>query len=72
MQPNILFLLLDSLRGDKCYGERKSAITPNIDKLINNGVYFSQAIGSSDYTGPAIQSIFTGRFPFGCGKSKES
>ena len=72
MKPNILFLLLDSLRGDKCYGERKSAITPNIDKLIKNGIYFSQTIGSSDYTGPAIQSIFTARFPFGCGKSKES
>ena len=47
MQSNILFLLVDSLRGDKCYGERKTAITPNIDKLIHNGVYFSQTIGSS-------------------------
>jgi arylsulfatase A-like enzyme len=50
MKPNILFLLLDSLRGDKCYGERKSAITPNIDKLIKNGIYFSQTIGSSNFS----------------------
>ena len=34
MPSNILFLLVDSLRGDKCHGERKTAITPNIDKLI--------------------------------------
>lgn len=72
MYPNILFLLVDSFRSDKCFGEYKTANTPNIDRLIENGVYFQQTIGSSDYTGPAIQSIFTGCFPFGCGESKES
>lgn len=72
MYPNILFLLVDSFRADKCFGQYKTASTPNIDKLIANGSYFQQTIGSSDYTGPAIQSIFTGCFPFGCGESKES
>ena len=38
MKPNILFLVIDGLRADRCYGEKKSSITPNIDKLIQDGV----------------------------------
>lgn len=71
MKPNILFVLIDSLRADRFYGETKNAKTPNLEKLMNNGAYFKQAIGCSDYTGPSIQAIFTSRFPFGCGLTKE-
>jgi len=71
LKPNILFLLLDSLRSDRIYGKYKTVKSPNIDYLINNGVYFTQAITSSDYTGPSIQSMFSARFPFGTGESKD-
>ena len=66
-KPNIFFLTIDSLRSDKCYGKNKSSITPNIDKLINNGVYFTQAISSSDQTGTSLASIFTSMFPINTG-----
>ena len=72
MKPNILFFLIDACRGDRLYGNKKAAKTPNIDFLTNNGIYFSNAISSSDYTGPVVQSIFTARFPFGCGTKKEN
>lgn len=71
MKPNILFFLIDSLRSDRFHGDLKNSNTPNMDKLLKNGNFFSQAISCSDYTGPSIQAIFTGKFPFGCGLTKE-
>lgn len=64
MKPNILFLVIDSFRSDKCYSDNKTSITPNLDKLIENGVYFSQAISSAPASIPAVSSILTGLFPF--------
>ena len=57
------------MRGDKCYGKNKTANTPNIDSLINKGVYFEQTISSSDYTITGYGSIFTGLFPINAGIS---
>ena len=70
MKPNILFILLDGCRADKFYNNKNSTI-PIIDSLIKNGTYFSQAISSTDYTMSAISSIFTSRYPFGVGETKE-
>lgn len=72
LKPNILFVLVDSLRADRFYGENKRAETPTFDRLAENGLNFSNAIGSSDYTGPILKSIFTARFPYGCGTTKEN
>jgi arylsulfatase A-like enzyme len=71
LKPNILFLLIDSLTVERFYGNGKNAKTPNIDYLMKNGAFFKQTIGCSDYTGPSIQAVFTSRFPFGCGLTKE-
>jgi len=62
MNQNILFIIVDSLRSDKFYGENKTSITPNVDKLIKKGVYFSQTVSSSDVTGISVGNIFTGMF----------
>jgi arylsulfatase A-like enzyme len=64
MKPNILFLVVDGLRADKCYGIKKSSFTPNIDKLIENGTYFEQTISSGQSTIPSVSSIFTSLHPF--------
>ena len=66
MKPNILFLVIDSLRQDKCLGENKSSKTPNLDKLINNGVFFRETISPASITIPSLSSIFTGKYPFEC------
>ena len=67
MKPNILFLSIDSLRSDKIYGKNKSSLTPNIDNLIKNGTYFSQATSTSDTTGLSIGSLITAIYPFKTG-----
>lgn len=67
IKPNILFLLVDSLRADKVYGNQRSSKTPNLDKIIKNGTYFTQAISPSDATLLSFRSIFTGLFPFKTG-----
>jgi len=72
MKPNILFLVIDSLRSDQCYDENKTSITPNIDSLIKQGIYFSQTISSIASTSPSMGSIFTGIFPFKTGMSNNT
>ena len=64
MKPNILFIVIDSLRADKCYGDKKTSVTPNIDSLIKNGTYFSQTITHAPGTISCMSSILTGLYPF--------
>ena len=64
MNPNLLILVIDSFRSDKFYGPQKTSLTPNIDKLLERGVYFSQTISSAPASIPAVSSIFTGIYPF--------
>lgn len=66
MKPNVLFLLIDGFRADKCFGDKKTSLTPNIDSLINNGTYFTQAISSGQGTIPCVASIFSSLYPFEC------
>ena len=70
LKPNILFITIDSLRADRCYGKIKTSKTPNIDKLIENGIYFSQAFSTADQTGTSISSLFTGAFPIQSGTTQ--
>ena len=60
MKPNILFLCIDALRADRCYGNEKTSKTPNIDFLIKQGTYFNSAFSSSDGTPVSFSSMFTG------------
>ena len=65
MKPNILFITFDSLRADKFFGNEKTSHTPNMEKLIEKGVYFQQAITSADSTILALNTIFNATFPVG-------
>jgi|TARA_B110000438_G_scaffold32206_1_gene31727 arylsulfatase A-like enzyme len=73
-KPNILFMMLDSLRADKSYGDKRKCVTPNLDEMIQNGTYFTQAISPADGTILSIKSIFTSLLPFKTGtiKNKKS
>ena len=62
MKPNILFLLIDGLRADKCHGNKKTSVTPHIDSLIENGVYFNQTICAAPVTWTSLSSLFTGLY----------
>ena len=70
-EPNILFLIIDSFRSDKFFHKEKTSVTPNIDKLIQHGVYFSQTISSASSSLPAISSLLTGNYPFDSFKQNE-
>ncbi len=67
MKPNILFLVIDSLRADKTYGKKKSSLTPNLNSLISQGTYFKQTISTADQTGLSLGSLFTSKYPFKTG-----
>jgi len=62
--PNILFLVFDSFRADKFFGENKTSVTPNLDSLIKNGTYFKQAVSTADGTFLTMSSVFNGLYPF--------
>ena len=64
MHPNILFLVFDSFRSDKFFGNNKTSKTPNLDLLLKNGTYFDQAISTADGTFLTMSSIFNGLYPF--------
>jgi arylsulfatase A-like enzyme len=64
MNSNILFFVIDAYRADYCNNENKLSFTPNLDKLIKNGVSFDQAISSADATSVSLGSIFTGLNPY--------
>ena len=59
MQPNILFLTIDSLRSDKIYGNNKSPLTPNFDRLAKMGVTFTNAHVQAPLCGPSRASIMS-------------
>jgi arylsulfatase A-like enzyme len=63
-KPNVFFLLIDSFRADKFYGKNKTSITPNLDSLIKQGIYFTQTINASPASIPAISSVLTAKWPF--------
>jgi len=70
MKPNVLFLLIDALRADRCYGSKKTSKTPNLDQIIKEGTLFENAFSSSDGTPTSFASIFTGVYPFQCALRK--
>ena len=66
-KPNILFIGIDSSRADKYFGKKKSSHTPNIDKLIQRGVYFENNISVADGSYTCMGSVFTSLYPFQSG-----
>ena len=64
---NVLFILVDCLRADKCWGNNRTAKTPTIDLLCQKGTAFTQAIATTTTTSPSVSSILTGLYPFAHG-----
>ena len=60
---NIYLILLDSLRADHVYGNKKSSITPNLDLLVSQGTNFTNAFSASDHTGVSWLAIISALFP---------
>jgi arylsulfatase A-like enzyme len=61
---NVLLISIDALRPDhlSCYGYKRNT-SPNIDKLANEGVLFTQAIAQSSHTPASMDAILTSNMP---------
>lgn len=61
-KPNIIFILCDDMGyGDLgCYGQ-KYISTPNIDRMAQNGIRFTQAYAGSPVSAPSRASLMTGQ-----------
>jgi len=63
-RQNIVVILVDTLRSDHLgtYGYPRDT-SPAIDALAERGTVFTSAYSVSNWTNPAVKSIFTGRSP---------
>jgi arylsulfatase A-like enzyme len=63
-QPDILFIAIDDLNDWLgCYGGHPQAITPNIDRLAEQGVLFSNAHCAAPVCKSSRTAVFSGRYP---------
>ena len=63
MKPNVVFLLIDNLRSDQTFGTKKKSCTPNLDTMLNKGVYFENSFSTADGTILSLNCIFNSKFP---------
>lgn len=63
-RPNLLLVVLDSLRADRvgCYGHPAMS-TPNLDALAAEGVRFANCTSESTWTLPSAFTLLTGLTP---------
>jgi arylsulfatase A-like enzyme len=62
--PNLLVLLVDTLRADRLgpYGAQPSP-TPTLDALARTGLVFDDAVSQSSWTLPSVATLLTGLLP---------
>ena len=66
--PNVLFILVDDMGWQdlSCYGNDVFE-TPNLDKLAEQGMRFTDAYAACPICGPSRAAIMTGRYPSSSG-----
>lgn len=62
--PNIVIIYMDDMGYSdiSCYGQKRWT-TPNIDKLAEQGVRFTDAYSASPVSSPSRAGLLTGRYP---------
>lgn len=66
VKPNIIYILADDLgTGDiSSLNAESKILTPNIDQLVNSGIYFTDAHSNSAVCTPTRYGILTGQYAF--------
>lgn len=73
MQPNVLLVILDTVRAKSCsFHGRDRSTTPGLDRLADESVVFEHAIAPATWTLPSHAAIFTGRYPTDVGVHAEN
>ncbi|MCA0457367.1 MAG: sulfatase [Chloroflexi bacterium] len=64
VQPNILFIVLDTMRRDRLsiYGHDRDT-SPQLDAFAQNATLFERAVSAAQWTVPSHASMFTGAYP---------
>ena len=62
-RPNVLFVVIDSLRADIIGAYGGTARTPNLDRLAAESVVFDNDISVAPWTFPSMVSLFTSLYP---------
>lgn len=60
---NILYIVVDCLRADVCYGNKGDSKTPHIDGLRRRGSTFTRMMSVATMTTPSVASMLTGSYP---------
>jgi arylsulfatase A-like enzyme len=65
-KPNVLIILVDDMGyGDPhCFNSQSKIATPNIDRLANEGMRFTDAHAPGPLCHPSRYGLITGRYPF--------
>lgn len=65
-RPNIVLIMADDMGyGDPaCYNTESKCVTPNIDRLANEGMRFTDAHTAGAVCVPSRYGLLTGRYPF--------
>jgi arylsulfatase A-like enzyme len=63
MKPNVLIVVVDSLRADRIWGEQRSCDTPNLDEFRKTAAAFTRTYSVASTTTPCTASILTGTYP---------
>lgn len=71
-RPNIVLIVIDTLRADKlsAYGYSRPT-SPDLDQLAAEGVRFANVIAQSSWTRPSLGSLITSKYPRSVGIYKE-
>ena len=68
-QPNFLIILADDISSSSlgCYGSVNPNTSPNIDRLADEGIRFTNMFVSQAVCGPARAELYTGLMPYNNG-----
>ena len=66
-RPNVIFIIVDTLRADAILDAAQRVATPNIDRLAAEGISFERAFSHAPMTLPSHTSLFSSRPPFETG-----
>ena len=64
MRMNVLLVMVDSLRADRCWGEERRCLTPFLDDLRRSSTVFTRAFSTASMTTICTASLLTGTYPF--------
>ena len=64
MRPDVLILVVDSLRADRVVSDDRRCRTPNLDRFRESATSFTKAFSVASTTTPCTASILSGTYPF--------